>query len=373
MSCLGTETAREVAYRALCRIEHEGAYANLLLPTMLGESTLHDRDRRFVTELVYGCTRMRRACDVSVNRFVVKDPDPEIRTILRLGAYQLMYAGVAAHAAVGETVELAPKPVRGFINAVLRKVAANPMPHWPGPAAELSYPDWVLERLTEELGETDALAALVRMNEAPSVTMREDGYTQDLSSQWVASLVGATAGERVLDVCSAPGGKATAMASSGAFVVAGEVQAHRARLVVSNARRLGLTLAVVGADGCEPPFREESFDRVLIDAPCSGLGALRRRPDARWNIEPSDIDDLVTLQHGIIAACAPLVRVGGTLVYSVCTLTAAESIGHPMPSGFETIEAPGEPWQPYGDGGRVLPQTHDTDGMVIRRWRRISP
>ncbi|CAB4734295.1 unannotated protein [freshwater metagenome] len=81
----------------------------------------------------------------------------------------------------------------------------------------------------------------------------------------------------------------------------------------------------------------------------------------------------MTLQHGIIAASAPLVRVGGTLVYSVCTLTAAESIGHPMPLGFEAIEAPGEPWQPYGDGGRVLPQTHDTDGMVIRRWRRISP
>jgi 16S rRNA (cytosine967-C5)-methyltransferase len=369
---MATETARELAYRALLRIDHEGAYANLLVPSLLADSRLLDRDRRFVTELVYGTTRMRRACDVSVDRFIVREPDPEIRTILRLGAYQLMYAGVAVHAAVGETVELAPKPVRGFINAVLRKVAAQPIPKWPSVAAELSYPDWIVTRLQAELGTDRALESLARMNEAPTVTMREDGYTQDLSSQWVAALVGAGRGERVLDVCSAPGGKATAMASTGAFVVAGEVQAHRARLVVENARRLGLVLPVVGADGTQPPFAPDSFDRVLIDAPCSGLGALRRRPDSRWHIEPDDVTELAALQRAILSACAPLVVVGGVLVYSVCTLTAEESIDHPMPAGFEPLETPGDAWEPYGDGARVLPQTADTDGMVIRRWRRVT-
>lgn len=367
---LAAETARDVAYEALLRIDHEGAYANLLVPSLLGESRLHDRDRRFVTELVYGTTRMRRACDSSIDRFVVRDPDPEIRTLLRLGAYQLMYAGVAPHAAVGETVALAPKPVRGFINAVLRKIAAAPLPPWSSAAVELSYPDWIVDRLVVELGKDVAFEALRRMNEPGSVTTRPDGYVQDRSSQWVAELVGAQAGERVFDVCSAPGGKATAMAQAGAFVVAGEVQGHRARLVVRNAERLGLRVPVIGADGEAPPFAANTFDRVLIDAPCSGLGALRRRPDARWNIEPSDVDDLVGVQQRILAACAPLVRPGGVLVYSVCTLTAAESIDHPVPDGFVALEQPEAPWEPYGDGARVLPQTADTDGMVLRRWRR---
>lgn len=371
-SSLVAETARDVAYSALLRIDHEGAYANLLVPSMLGESRLHDRDRRFVTELTYGATRMRRACDASIDRFVVRDPDPEIRTLLRLGAYQLMYAGVAAHAAVGETVALAPKPVRGFINAVLRKIAATPMPPWSSIATELSYPDWVVDRLIAELGEEQGLAALRRMNEPGSVSTREDGYVQDRSSQWVAALVGAEEGDRVFDVCSAPGGKSTAMARSGAFVVAGEVQGHRARLVVANAQRLGLHIPVVGADGEAPPFADCTFDRVLIDAPCSGLGALRRRPDARWHVQPEDITELAALQRRILRACASLVRVGGTLVYSVCTLTAAESIDHPVPPGFVPLDAPGEPWEPYGDGARVLPQTADTDGMVIRRWRRTE-
>jgi 16S rRNA (cytosine967-C5)-methyltransferase len=316
---------------------------------------------------------MRRACDVSVGRFVVREPDPEIQTILRLGAYQLMYAGVAPHAAVAETVELAPKPVRGFINAVLRKVAANPVPPWPSIGAELSYPEWIVDRLCSELGRERGIEALQRMNVAPTVTVREDGYTQDPSSQWVAELVGAEPGERILDVCSAPGGKATAMARSGALVIAGEVQGHRARLVVDNAVRLGLNVPVVGADGCEPPFRPQSFHRVLIDAPCSGLGALRRRPDARWNLEASDLPELALLQGRILTACAPLVAPGGTLVYSVCTLTAEESIEHPVPEGFEPLPVPEAPWEPYGDGARVLPQTSDTDGMVIRRWRRVSP
>jgi 16S rRNA (cytosine967-C5)-methyltransferase len=344
----------------------------LLLPSVLASSRLDDRDRRFVTELVYGATRMRRACDTSVDRFITSEPDPETRVLLRLGAYQLMYAGVAPHAAVAETVELAPRRVRGFVNAVLRKVATRPRPVWPSVGAELSYPDWIVDRLVVELGEDAALATLRRMNDAPDVNTREDGYVQDPGSQWVADLVGVEAGETVLDVCSAPGGKATAMASRGAFVVAAEVQAHRAGLVVANAKRLGLVLPVVGADGTQPPFRLSSFDRVLIDAPCSGLGALRRRPDARWNVVPADIDELVALQRQLLEASAPLVRSGGTLVYSVCTLTAAESIDHPVPEGFEPIEQPPPPWQRYGDGGRLLPHETDTDGMVIRRWRRVT-
>jgi 16S rRNA (cytosine967-C5)-methyltransferase len=243
---------------------------------------------------------------------------------------------------------------------------------WPSEWARLSYPDWIGERLVAELGADDARNALARMNEPPPVTMRSDGYTQDLSSQWVAAAVEPSAAERVLDACGAPGGKATAIARSGAHVTAADVRTSRAGLIAANATRVGVDLDVVVVDATRPAFRSESFDAVLIDAPCSGLGALRRRPDARWRIQPSDVDDLAALQRRIVAASAALVAPGGRLVYSVCTLTAAESIDHPMADGFEIDDDPppaGE-WRRYGHGWRVLPYDADTDGMVLIRYRR---
>jgi 16S rRNA (cytosine967-C5)-methyltransferase len=132
-------------------------------------------------------------------------------------------------------------------------------------------------------------------------------------------------------------------------------------------------VAAVVADGTRAPFRPASFDRVLLDAPCSGLGALRRRPDARWRITADALDDLVALQQRLIDSAAPLVRPGGLFVYSVCTVTAAESIEHRVPAGFTVVddEPPGV-WRPYGHGWRVLPHDDDTDGMVLVRYRRES-
>jgi len=366
------QNAREVAYEALLRIDHEGAYANLVVPALLDRSSLSDQDRRFVTDLVYGTTRMRRACESLVERFVLTEPDPEVRTLLRLGAYQLAFGGTAPHAAVGETVELAHPKVRGFVNAILRRVAGAEKV-WPDDASRLSYPDWIVDRFVAELGEFEGFAALECMNEPPPVHERADGYIQDRASGWVADLVGAVAGELVLDVCSAPGGKATAMASTGALVIAADLQAHRGALVADNAHRIGYDIPVVVADGTLPPFREKSFDRVLIDAPCSGLGALRRRPDARWRISEQDIVDLTGIQRRLLDATAPLVRPGGVLVYSVCTITAAESIDHPTPDGFEVItDDVGDEWTSFGKGFRILPQDADTDGMVIIRYRSLQ-
>jgi 16S rRNA (cytosine967-C5)-methyltransferase len=374
-----------VALDVLDRIESGGAYANLVLPGELERSPLDERDRRFVTDLVYGTTRMRRACDALVDRFLARPPAGRARSALRLGAYQLAFAGVPAHAAVDETVAVSPRPARGLVNAVLRRVASAPgQMAWPDDATRLSVPDWVLDRLVADLGRDRALAALAAMNEPAAVVERPDGYVQDRASQQVAGAVGARPGERVLDLCAAPGGKATVLAAAGARVVAADVRPRRAGLVQANARRLGLAagVAVIVADGTRPPLRAGTFDRVLVDAPCSGLGTLRRRADLRWRVEPSSVDQLAALQRRLLAAAADLVRPGGTLTYSVCTLTAAESLdvdgwlADHRPDLVPTPAAPADPpdagWEAWGRGAVLLPQTSGTDGMCLFRYTRAE-
>lgn len=367
-----TATARRLALDALDRIERDGAYANLVLPELLGRSGLEPRDRHFATELVYGTTRMRRACDFLVDRFLARDLDVRVRNALRLGAYQLKMLGMAPHAAVGETVEVAPKAARGLVNAVLRRVAEAPVV-WPDDATRLSYPDWILDVLTADLGAAAAVAALEVMNTAPPVTERADGYVQDLASQWVAEAVGAEPGERVADLCAAPGGKATFLAATGAQVVAGDIRKARIGLIRANARKGHLDVLV--ADAARPPFAPASFDRVLIDAPCSGLGTLRRRPDARWRMDADAPDRLGAVQRRLLDAAVELLRPSGRLVYSVCTLTDAEtlSIDDHLASVRPDLVAeppPDGPWEPHGRGARLLPQTAGTDGMYLLRLRR---
>lgn len=365
-------SARRIALDALERIDSGGAYANLLLPELLSRSGLEQRDRNFATELVYGTTRMRRACDFLVDRFLTRDLDVRVRNALRLGAYQLHFMSLAPHAAVGETVEVAPKAARGLVNAVLRRVADNPV-IWPDDPTELSYPDWVVEVLHADLGAVAARGALEVMNTAPSVTERDDGYVQDLASQWVAESVGAQAGERVADLCAAPGGKATLLAATGAHVIAADIRPARVALVVANARAAA-PLSVVAADAVRAPFAPATFDRVLIDAPCSGLGTLRRRPDARWRIDPAAPARLAAVQRAMATRAADLLRPGGLLVYSVCTLTEAEGPAidaHLAATRPDLIAEPPlpEPWEPIGRGGRLLPQAAGTDGMYLLRLR----
>jgi len=367
--------ARDVAYDILKRIDSGGAFANLVLGPQLEKSELDGRDRGLVTELVYGTTRMRRACDYAVDRFLLSPVDPPIRTLLRLGAYQIIFLRIPPHAAVSETVELAPKKVRGLVNAVLRRVADQPL-EWPNDPTRLSYPDWILDLLARDHGLADATAALTTMNDAPEVSERADGYVQDIASQWVVDEVDAQAGQVVLDVCAAPGGKATGLAASGATVIAGDRKKSRAGLVTSNAERLGSeTLTALVADACHPPFAPASFDRVLVDAPCSGLGVLRRRADARWRIEPEAPGRLAELQVEMLNAVAPLVKPGGILVYSVCTVTDEETraVFDQAPDGFTPIPLVNpERWRPWGDGGVLLPHDHNTDGMAVIRLERVA-
>jgi 16S rRNA (cytosine967-C5)-methyltransferase len=351
-------SARHVALRALHRIDEEGAYANLVLRAELDRSDLDSRDRAFATDLVYGVTRLRRRLDHVVDRFLLRPVDPPVRAALRLGAYQLHELATPPHAAVSATVDAVDnRKVRGLVNAVLRKVATSPVTEWPSDAVRLSYPDWIVDRLTTDLGHDRATAALEAMNEPATVTEREDGYVQDPASQWVAERVGAQPGDRIADLAAAPGGKATAMVRTGAWVAASDIRPARAGLVVRNASRLGTPVAVVVADGTAPPYRPASFDRVLLDAPCSGLGTLRRRPDARWRIDAEAVDRLVLLQRRLLAEAAALVRPGGTLVYSVCTLTTVEG-----PHVAASLE-----WSPVESELRL---PGDADGMFLARWVR---
>lgn len=369
--------ARRLALDALRRID-EGAYANLTMPAVLARGGLAERDRALVTELVYGTTRMRRACDHAVDPFLRREVDQPTRAALRLGAYQLLFLGTPAHAAVSTTVDAVDGPAAGLVNAVLRRVAEAGQPVWPSDAVRLSYPDWIVERVVADLGRADAMAALETMNRPAEVHTRSDGYVQDPASTVVAEAVAAHDGETVLDLCAAPGGKATWIARTGAVVVAADLQAHRAALIQANARTTG-TAALVSAvvsDGTVAAFAPRSFDRVLVDAPCSGLGVLRRRPDARWRIQPADVDDLVGLQRRLIASGLELLRPGGTFVYSVCTFTRAETAAHDRWLAAVHPElapvAPPAGWRTAGRGGLCLPHDAGADGMFVltlrQRW-----
>lgn len=423
-------TTRAVARDVLLRVE-DGAYSNLVLPEALRRTGLSARDRAFVTDLVYGTLRARRRLDDRLATHLrrrLDDLDAPVRAALRLGAYQLE-AGVAPHAAVGETVAVTPARARGFVNGVLRSLAASGPP-WPTadtPAVDLSYPDWIVERLTADLGADDARATLETQNEVPTLTLRpnplrtepgtladeltstgatvvrgrlvpdavgvrgagdtavlasvRDGRAtpQDEASQAVVALLDAHPGDRVLEVAAAPGGKATALGErvGDGLVVAVDLHPGRLRLVGDAARRLDLPgVRPVLADGRQLPVPPARMDRVLVDAPCSGLGVLRRRPEARWRVgEPST--ELVDLQVALVLAAAPTVRPGGRLVYSVCTLTAAETTGvaarvlDALGDDFAVLDPPPAPWRPWGPGALLLPQDAGTDGMFVLGLGRV--
>ncbi len=422
--------ARAVALEALMRIE-DGAYSHILLPELLRRHQFEARDRAFVTELVYGTVRMQRTLDFLLARVAsrpIAQLDPDVRGALRLGAFQLS-TGVSPHAAVGETVGVVSERARGFTNGALRSLARSGPP-WPLPTGtsvasagiRTSHPDWIVQLFIDELGLDDALATLALDNEPPAVTLRvnpllattddvaaelraagidvepgslvpgallvrhtgdlgalealRDGRVtpQDQASQAVVAALDPQPGERVLDVASAPGGKAIASAErmrDDGLVLASDVHPARVRTVTRAAARCGLTMVEpVVADGRRLPVADAAFDRVLLDAPCTGLGVLRRRPDARWRVQPRDAGDLAGLQREMLVSAARAVRPGGRLVYSVCTLTRMETLAvdafaaSELPE-FVALEPPSEPWRRHGRGALLVPSAARTDGMFV--------
>ena len=328
---------------------------------------------------------------------------------MRVGAYQLGFTDVPTHAAVNETVELvrAARLERAvpFSNAVMRRLSEGlpsllaGLPEDTPTAAALkhSYPDWVAELWWETLGPEQAVALMAAQNEPPERVVRlnrrktghvegrpdpdlpdalhvdrvdEDAlaagliWPQSRGSQLAGLAVSSQPGERTLDLCAAPGGKATQLAGE---VVAVELHPGRARELEENCRVLGAhNVTVVNADATQLPAELTGFDRLLVDAPCSGLGVLASRPDLRWRAHP-----LPDLQRDLLRVAAERVKPGGTIVYSVCTITPAETVDMVDASGL-TVEPLGDEWPQFRHPTRpeflqTLPHVHGTSGFFIAR------
>jgi 16S rRNA (cytosine967-C5)-methyltransferase len=425
---------RQIAFDLLCRVE-EGAYADLALDGALSRLPgLDPRDRALATELLYGTLRCRGRLVLALLRLGAYQ-------LLQLDRIP---APAAVHATVELARKVRLERASGFVNAVLRSLLREreTIP-WPDPAAEplaylehvLSLPGWLAGRWLKEFGAGEAIALAeamlhpapftVRVNllrqtrEAYLERLRAAGFAaeptrfapegvtvsgrggaalpgsaegwfqvQDEASMLVARLLGARGGERLLDACAAPGGKTTQLAAltgNAASILALDLHPERLRLVEAGARRLGCAgIETRPCDLSRPPdfLVPAGFDRALVDAPCSGLGVLRRNPESRWRRAEADIARLAGLQQAILGHVAPLVRPGGTLLYSVCTCTPEETDGvvaaflavHPEYVREDMCPAAPPEWEELFDGEgalRTFPHRHGgMDAFYAARLRR---
>ena len=385
------------------RVFEEDAYADRAFASEAKD--LDPRDRAFAQRLAYGAIQRVRTLDHAIEQLggrQVSAMDAPVRNAIRLSAYELAFMdGVPARASVNEGVELvrsggANRAV-GFANAVLRRVSegirdlVDALPESTPEEAALkhSYPDWVAETWWREWGAEEALALMRAQNEAPETAVRVVGtgearvvdridpkeleqglvWPQSRGSQLAGDAVGVQPGDRVLDLCAAPGGKTMQLAERAAEVVAVEVHPGRARELEANMRRLGATnVTVVNADAREFPTELTGFDRVLVDAPCSGLGVLAGRPDLRWRARP-----LPELQRELLRVATERVKPGGSITYSVCTISKAENEDVVDATGLE-VEPLNEQWPEFAHPRRpefllTLPHKHHTSGFFIARLR----
>ncbi|NUR78407.1 MAG: hypothetical protein HOQ28_19245 [Thermoleophilia bacterium] len=383
--------ARRAAYDVVRRVFEEDAYADRAIDSAV--EGLDARDRALAQRLAYGTVQRARTLDFGIEELgkrPVRKLDAPVKAALRLGAYQLAFTEQAEHAVVNDTVELvrAARLERAvpFTNAVMRRLAHGfngLVASLPDGPVKQSYPDWIAETWTRDFGQETAIALMRAQNEPPALEVHADepvgsatdvpgAYqvdTVDISrmrpmsraSQLAALVVGSQPGERILDACAAPGGKTALLAGD---VTAVEVHPGRAEALAKTVRP---NVRVVNADVRE--LAENGFDRALVDAPCSGLGVLARRPDLRWRARP-----LPELQRELLGAAAERTNAGGTIVYSVCTLNADENEAIVDASGLEVLPLTDD-WPQYAHPTRpefllTLPHRDRTSGFFIARLRK---
>lgn len=423
-------TARDLARRVLARVD-DGAYATLALAGELARArALSPADRALATELTYGVLKRRRRLDHALAAHAPRGLDKldaRVRDTLRLAAYQILFLRVPAHAAVDDAVG-AIKKLRGqklanFANALLRALAAKGERPPPSLGVRESAPDWLADDAVARFGADEAARYLASLNapaplwlrantlratrdeamravaaERPDARLqpseivpeafRADGAgdvsqlrafaeglvtAQDVAAQRIARLVDPRAGERILDACAGVGGKSThlaALAGDEARIDSADLSERKLELGADLARRLGVrSTTPVRCDltDARAPLAAH-YDRVLLDAPCTGLGVLRRHPEAKWRRQPGDAEELATLQSRMLHALAPRVRPGGTLVYSVCTYTDEEG-----PRQLERFLAAHGDFSVAGEPLRTWPHRDDADGFfAVRLLRAIG-
>jgi 16S rRNA (cytosine967-C5)-methyltransferase len=383
--------ARLIAFDLVAQVNRGGAFANLRLPELLAESNLEQRDRAFATELSYGTLRMQGKHDYAITKKIDRpfaELDEKVVDILRLGVHQIFEMRVPVHAAVGETVELA-RAVAGeskasYVNALLRAIAADPdiyteleidesVENLEKLAILYSHPKWIISAYFDQLKDWDAVVELLKKNNVPAAPqivawpgkstvaeILETGGSklpigtysvlsdhlpneypaikdkragiQDMGSQLVAEIFFGTSDSTShswLDLCAGPGGKAALLNNlltenfPNAKFLANEPSEHRAELVA----RVVPKSKIISFDGRNSSEFGGTFDRILIDAPCSGLGALRRRPEARWRRSINDLKELLPLQRDLIDSAYEMLNVGGVIGFATCSPLLAETKG----------------------------------------------
>lgn len=360
---MSSERARALAL--LRRIEAESLYASLLL--------LHEPG--FVRTLVLGVLRWRSRLDFVIEHFAqrpLKKLDEQVVDALRVGVYQLLYMDVAKYAAVSETVDLTPKRARGFVNAILRRVSEGNAPEPRDLATRTAHPQWLIERWTrlfgaertakiaeanQELSYPDVLSLtgevppdaepsqlvpdLWKLHGSSAELDRERFYPMDEGSAVIANLA-RSYGDDILDLAAAPGGKTIYMTHKGARVVANDISIARIRPLKARDAR------ILVSDGRRPALRRK-FDVVLLDAPCSATGTIRKNPELKWRLRESDLPGFAKLQRELLASAMTLAK--HYVVYSTCSLEPEEN---------DVVVAP---YQRVGDVLRLTPET-GADGFT---------
>jgi len=316
--------ARHTAYAVLHRVETGGWASDLLLAATAG---LDSRDAGLASEIVFGVLRYRAQLDFLIEHFGgPRRLDVEVRLALRMGIYQLRYLErIPAHAAVAESVELVKRARKrsaaGMVNAVLRKVDRAPV-EWPTREVELSCPEWLLERWERHHGSEAARAIALAALEEPQKYVRVSAAGtrfQDIGSQSIVPLLELEPGHTFLDLCAAPGNKTAQALEAGVRAVACDLHLHRLREL------RGLAVDLVVLDGTRPLPLARRFDRILVDAPCSGTGTLGRNPEIKWRLRPEDLTDLHGRQTALLRNALEALAPGGLLVYSTCSLEPEEN------------------------------------------------
>lgn len=442
---------RNTVLDLLLRIEKDSAFSHLLIDNEINARRVSKKDEGLLTEIVYGTLQRKITLDYYLDHFINgKKIDGWVRVLLRMSLYQMIYLDkVPDHAIIHEAVEIAKqrghKGISSFVNGVLRNLQRNGIPDtgkMNNPAKKLSvetsHPEWLIERwlsaygyeTTKEMCEANLMKKAISIRVQPLKITREkamqvlqeqgfevkessfssqgiivekgnilntelfkNGFVtiQDQSSMLVGEMLDVKPGMRVLDGCSAPGGKATHIAEkmqNEGIIQAYDLHKKKIKLINDKAEELHLSIIdanVFDARKLNEKHAPESFERILIDAPCSGLGVIRGKPEVKYHKKEMDIKRLSEIQTDILKAIAPLLTVNGLLIYSTCTVDPAENEevvkqflqDHPNyqidEHFFESLPAVLQDSQGITKYGlQLFPQTYQTDGFFLTRLKKIS-